>query len=91
VANDELPTAMIVAFLRSERPTEQSFYVPEVLVSARPSAGAPEWFLSADFNGDGDVSRREFLGSIEQFSRLDADQDDFLTSAEATAIPRSVE
>src|SRR5262249_15710703 len=35
------------------------------------SARGPLWFRHMDRNGDGDVSRREFLGSSEDFKRLD--------------------
>jgi hypothetical protein len=84
--NDELPNYLIVAFLRSEPPGERSFYVPasaSVAGATPQDARAPSWFVRADFNGDGDVSRREFLGSIEQFSRLDTNLDGFITAAEA--------
>jgi hypothetical protein len=43
-------------------------------------------YTRADFNGDGDISRREFLGSLEQFARLDADQNGYVNSAEAAAF-----
>ncbi len=85
LANEELPTAMIVAFVRSERPAQQSFYVPDAPAAPRSNDVAPAWFAHADFNGDGDISRREFLGSIEQFSRLDANQDGFIAIEEAAA------
>ena len=85
LANDELPTAMIVAFMRSERPNEQSFYVPEAPATPRSSDDVPAWFANADFNGDGDISRREFLGSLEQFKQLDVNQDSFISVDEATA------
>jgi Ca2+-binding EF-hand superfamily protein len=89
LANEELPTAMIVAFLRSERPAEQSFYVPDAPATPRSNDDAPAWFAHADFNSDGDVSRREFLGSIEQFTRLDANQDGFIAAEEAAATTAS--
>jgi hypothetical protein len=38
-----------------------------------------------DRNHDGDVSRREFLGTREQFDRLDRDQDGLLGPDEAEA------
>jgi Ca2+-binding EF-hand superfamily protein len=50
------------------------------------AAGAgPGWFLKMDRNGDGDVSRREFLGSRAQFDRLDRDKDALLDASEASA------
>jgi hypothetical protein len=43
----------------------------------------PAWFSHADLNGDGDVSRREFLGAPVQFERLDGDKDGYLNAAES--------
>jgi hypothetical protein len=43
----------------------------------------PTWFTHADLNGDGDVSRREFLGSAAHFNQLDGDQDGYINLAEA--------
>ncbi|MEW4562020.1 hypothetical protein AB1K70_05810 [Bremerella sp. JC770] len=34
---------------------------------------APDWFAAMDRNQDGSISRKEFLGSEEQFTRLDKD------------------
>jgi Ca2+-binding EF-hand superfamily protein len=50
----------------------------------RPAAG-PGWFRKMDSNRDGDVSPREFLGSREQFDRLDRDHDGLLSPDEAKA------
>ena len=38
----------------------------------------PVWFQKMDRNGDGDVSRREFLGTPRQFDQLDADGNDLI-------------
>jgi Ca2+-binding EF-hand superfamily protein len=46
----------------------------------------PLWFQHMDRNGDGDVSRREFLGRLEQFKELDADRDGLLAPGEAVWI-----
>src|SRR5262249_9426558 len=35
----------------------------------------PAWFRKMDRNNDGDVSRREFLGPLEEFERIDANGD----------------
>jgi hypothetical protein len=86
IVGSELPNFMVVAYLRGETPSEQSFYTPAIAATRPPNGPAPPWFARADFNGDGDVSRREFLGSAEQFSRLDSNQDDFVSATEAAAF-----
>ena len=48
----------------------------------KPAAG-PVWFQKMDTNGDGDVSNREFLGSAEQFAKLDGDNDGLIDGQEA--------
>jgi Ca2+-binding EF-hand superfamily protein len=48
------------------------------------SAKVPAWFTEMDRNGDGDVSRSEFLGTLEQFKELDRDQDGLISSQEAS-------
>jgi hypothetical protein len=78
---------MIVAFLLGERPAERSFYVPPSSSVAMSDTQPASWFAHADLNGDGDISRREFVGSNEQFSRLDADRDGYVGAAEAVAVP----
>jgi Ca2+-binding EF-hand superfamily protein len=57
--------------------------------SAGGSDGLPEltagplWFRKMDRNRDGDVSRKEFLGTDEQFRQIDADGDGLISAAEA--------
>ena len=75
---------MIVAISRAEPQQTNAFYIPRATSAA--SADAPDWFKAGDFNGDGDVSRREFLGTDEQFQRLDQDDDGFIHVDEATAL-----
>jgi Ca2+-binding EF-hand superfamily protein len=80
LAGDEFPYTMIVAFLLGEQASERSFYVPPsaVVSAATSDKPLPAWFSHADLNGDGDVSRREFLGSTQQFDRLDGNRDGYL-------------
>lgn len=46
------------------------------------SAG-PAWFRQMDTNGDGVVSRTEFLGTKEQFDQLDSNKDGLISAEEA--------
>jgi Ca2+-binding EF-hand superfamily protein len=48
----------------------------------QPTAG-PLWFRKMDRNHDGDVSRREFLGTDEEFRRIDTDGDGLISAEEA--------
>jgi len=85
VTSDELPYPMIVAFLRGEPSKQRSFYVPDANVATSDAEASPSWFKQADFNGDGDISRREFMGSSERFSKIDLDDDGYINREEAAA------
>jgi hypothetical protein len=43
-----------------------------------------------DRNGDGDVSRSEFLGSKEDFDAIDTDRDGLISAEEAEAYDRKM-
>jgi Ca2+-binding EF-hand superfamily protein len=51
-------------------------------------SGVPAWFRAMDRNGDGVVSRREFLGPPEVFRELDADGDGVISPEEAARARR---
>lgn len=46
-------------------------------------SSGPLWFQKMDRNRDGDISPREFVGSEEDFRKLDADGDGLISSEEA--------
>ena len=60
---------------------------PGAVTVLRPAARlrGPLWFRKMDRNADGDVSRAEFLGTDEQFRKLDLDGDGLIDVREAEA------
>jgi Ca2+-binding EF-hand superfamily protein len=49
-------------------------------------SGVPAWFTKMDRNADGDVSRKEWLGTEEAFNEIDTDGDGLISAAEARAF-----
>ncbi len=66
---------------RASSPPTQREYAELPLFRDR-SLG-PLWFRKMDRNGDGDVSPSEFLGTLEQFRRIDIDADGLIDLREA--------
>jgi Ca2+-binding EF-hand superfamily protein len=50
----------------------------------------PLWFRKMDRNGDGDVSRSEFLGTKEEFDAIDTDHDGLISLEEAEAFDKKM-
>lgn len=67
--------------LSNNFPAQNGGMNPSDSVGERSSG--PIWFRKMDKNGDGEVSRREFLGEMSVFDSLDRNQDGFLDLAEA--------
>ena len=53
---------------------------------APPRQAGPLWFHKMDRNGDGDVSRKEWLGTEEAFNEIDTDGDGLISAEEARAF-----
>jgi Ca2+-binding EF-hand superfamily protein len=51
----------------------------------QPPQKGPMWFRKMDRNGDGDVSRSEFLGTKAEFDEIDTDHDGLISLEEAEA------
>jgi Ca2+-binding EF-hand superfamily protein len=80
---DEIPSAMFLGLARGSLENQDALFVPPSIATRGPSADAPRWFSSMDTSRDGLISRREFLGTAEQFAQLDGNQDGFVDAAEA--------
>ena len=68
----------------------QNYAAPNQVQRNRPivPTRGPLWFRMMDRNGDGYVSRREFLGSKEDFDRIDTNHDGMISPEEAEAATK---
>jgi Ca2+-binding EF-hand superfamily protein len=86
VARNEIPRQYQVVvsqgapFMNQNAQAGQNFGVS--VVQSIPSRG-PLWFRKMDVNNDGDVSEREFLGSKEDFKRINTSGDGLISVEEA--------
>jgi Ca2+-binding EF-hand superfamily protein len=84
LAREELPRRIQLHLVQGKpgpRPTGASRPGQQPL-----AARGPAWFRKMDRNGDGYVSRREWLGTEELFNRLDSDGDGLISPEEAAAL-----
>ncbi|MBA4188094.1 MAG: hypothetical protein C0467_08750 [Planctomycetaceae bacterium] len=71
--------------------TQQQFNNPGVNPNqvVVPQKG-PMWFRKMDRNGDGDVSRSEFLGTKAEFEAIDGDKDSLISLEEAETYDKKL-
>jgi Ca2+-binding EF-hand superfamily protein len=86
LTGDEIPEMLVVGLARGSLENMDALFVPPPLIVRAPAENTPRWFTAMDANGDGAISRREFLGSPEVFARLDTSGDSLLDSVEAQAV-----
>ncbi len=88
ITQKELPRQFQLTLSQGLRVGNARFAVvgaPRSRFDSLPASGkkGPVWFRKMDKNGDGDVSRREFLGSDEDFRRIDTDGNGLIDVEEA--------
>jgi Ca2+-binding EF-hand superfamily protein len=81
----EIPPLVTLSIDRGDRNAGETPRISRLSVPARTSE-RPVWFTGMDRNGDGDIGRGEFLGTPEQFERLDVNSDSFVDASEASAF-----
>jgi Ca2+-binding EF-hand superfamily protein len=68
------------------QPVQPGFNPNQVVI---PRNG-PLWFRKMDRNGDGDLSRTEYVGTKAEFDSLDTDRDDLISLQEAEAYDKKM-
>ena len=78
---EEIPQRIELRFSRGTRSTSMPQFgsTPGPL---GPKAAVPGWMAAMDQNADGEISKREFLGTSEKFAELDANDDGFIDDTE---------
>ena len=88
LSSDEVPKCHRLAISRGSMQANPA--VRTAVTPRRPrSSKAPDWFRGTDRNQDGEISRREFLGTDQQFQELDANEDNFISVGEAKTFATS--
>ena len=87
IRSDEIPHHYEMAIGRGQITTVGVPAIARARMASTPGSRAvpagPSWFRKMDRNGDGDISRREFLGPRAEFDRLDGDRDGLINAEEA--------
>lgn len=79
---NELPDSLVIGFVRGN-PMQDAELFTNFQPPAVSDPSHPDWFTAMDANRDGEVSRREFLGTAKQFDQLDDDSDGYVAPGEA--------
>ena len=80
---DELPEVLVIALARGSIETPEATFAPPPAAIQQPDKQTPRWFIAMDANEDGVISRREFVGTAEQFAGLDQNANGLIEHSEA--------
>jgi hypothetical protein len=80
-----LPDAKTTRYTLTVMPGAVGQYGVRLVRPEKAVTRGPDWFRALDRNGDGYVSRDEFLGTKEAFDKLDRDGDGLISPEEAEA------
>jgi Ca2+-binding EF-hand superfamily protein len=87
VARTEIPRRFQVAVRQSGLNYPYAYFSAAVgyqgQMAVAPPTRGPAWFRKMDRNADGDVSPREWLGTEEEFKKIDTDGDGLISAEEA--------
>ena len=75
-----IPETFLIQLVRGD-PSQRNQLFTLVSSPTKPP-DAPRWATSMDVNGDGEIAWHEFIGSREQFKKLDKDSDGFIGFSE---------
>jgi Ca2+-binding EF-hand superfamily protein len=95
ITRDVIRPTMTVRMVRTTDLQQQLASTEAINTGTRPAPGTPPprgpaWFRKMDRNGDGDVSRAEFLGTRAEFDAIDTDGDGLISIEEAEAYDLKV-
>lgn len=82
---DEMPGETVLSFTQGTAGSRRTGYGGRTANRTVRTPAGPKWFVHMDKNADGDITLREFLGTKQQFAKLDKNKDGFIEPKEAEA------